>query len=117
MTEKEEYAIVLDFLPHGYPMGRVNSPVAQAVGEKTYPLLELIPRRGVSLTAKERVYIGPEKREKIYFISGRLAKDKLTETAKINLQDFVKAVVEEREKDFVEFFNKAGAINTRLHQL
>ena len=118
MTEKEEYAIVLDYLPYGYPMqqGRMN-PVAQAIGVKTFALLELVPRRGISLQTKEKAYIGPEKRDKIYYIAGRLAREKLTETAKLQLQEFIIEVVKEQEKEFVDFFNKALAINTRLHQL
>ena len=117
MTEKEEYAIILDFLPYGYPMGKRTSPIAQAVGVKTLILLELIPRRSVSLAPKEKVYIGPEKRDKIYYIAGRLSRKKLTETAKIQLQEFVEGVVGEREKEFVDFFNSAQAINTRLHRV
>jgi len=117
MAEKEEYAIILDYLPYGYPMGKRMTPVAQAIGEKTLALLELVPRRGVALSPKERVYIGPDKRDKIYYISGRLARDKITETAKIQLQEFVEGVVAEQKKKFVDFFNSAQAINTRLHQL
>ena len=117
MTEKEEFAIVLDYLPYGYPMEKKNFPVAQAIGEKTFALLELVPRRGMVLISKERVYIGPEKRDKIYYIAGRLMREKLTETAKTNLQEFVEKAVSENEQTFVEFFNKAQAINTRLHQL
>jgi putative nucleotide binding protein len=117
MTDKEVEAIILDYLPYGYPMGRHTSPLAQAIGVSTFILLELVPRRGVSLTAKEKVYIGPEKRDKIYFIAGRLQKDKLTETAKIQLQEFVEEQVTNREKEFVDFFNNAQPINTRLHQI
>jgi putative nucleotide binding protein len=117
MTEKEEQAIILDYLPYGYPMGKRTAPVAQAIGVKTYSLLELVPRKGVALTPKEKVYIGPEKRDKIYYVAGRLLKEKLTETAKIQLQEFIEQVVGEREKEFVDFFNNAQAINTRLHQL
>jgi putative nucleotide binding protein len=117
MTDKEEEAIILDYLPYGYPMGRHTSPVAQAVGAKTFILLELVPRRGTSLAPKEKVYIGPDKRDKIYFIAGRLQKDKLTETAKIQLQEFVEEQVTNREKEFVDFFNNAQPINTRLHQI
>jgi putative nucleotide binding protein len=118
MTEKEENAIVLDYLPYGYPMaqGRMN-PIAQAIGEKTLALLELVPRKGITLTQKEKVYIGPDKRDKIYYIAGRLPRDKLTEAAKIQLQEFVENVVAEQEKKFIDFFNNAQAINTRLHQL
>jgi putative nucleotide binding protein len=117
MGEKEEYALILDYLPYGYPMGGRGQPVAQAIGVKTLAILELVPRRGVELAIKEKVYIGPDKRDKIYFISGRLPREKLTETAKIQLQEFIETVVAEQEKKFIDFFNSAPAINTRLHQL
>jgi len=117
MTEKEEYAIILDYLPYGYPMGGRMTPIAQAIGEKTLVLLELVPRRGVTLEQKEKVYIGSEKRDKIYYIAGRLQKSKLTESAKIQLKEFVEKLVAEQEKKFVDFFNNARPINTRLHQL
>jgi len=115
--EKEEYAIVLDFLPNGYPLEGKMIPIAQAIGLKNLILLELVPRRGISLQVKERVYIGEGKRDNIYYIAGRLPREKLTENAKLQLEDFIKEVVKEREKGFVEFFNKAEAINTRIHQL
>ncbi|MAG38044.1 DNA-binding protein [Candidatus Pacearchaeota archaeon] len=117
MTEKEENAIILDYLPYGYPIEKKMSPIAQAIGLKTLALLELIPRRGVTLSIKEKVYIGPEKRDKIYYIAGRLRRDRITETAKIQLQEFIEELVGEQESRFVEFFNNAPAINTRLHQL
>jgi len=93
------------------------TPIAQAVGIKTMALLELVPRRGITLSPKEKVYIGPDKRDKIYYISGRLSGDKITETAKIQLQEFIEGVVAEQERKFVDFFNNAQAINTRLHQI
>ena len=117
MAEKEEYAIVLDYLPYGYPMGKRMSPIVQAIGEKTMALLELIPRREATFAVKEKIYIGPDKRDKIYYIAGRLQNDRLTETAKIQLQEFIDGVVAEQEKKYIDFFNKAQAINTRLHQI
>jgi putative nucleotide binding protein len=114
--EKEENAIILDYLPNGYPLERKMMPVAQAIG-KSLVLLELVPRRGVSLEAGEEVYIGEGKRDKIYYILGRLHREKLTEAAKNQLQEFVAKIVHEREKEFVEFFNKSEAINKRLHQI
>lgn len=115
--EKEDYAIVLDYLPYGYPLEGKMIPIAQAIGEKTLILLQLVPRRGVSLQPKEKVYIGEGKRDKIYYILGRLPSEKLTENAKLHIEDFANSIVKEREKEFVEFFNKAEAINTRIHQL
>ncbi len=117
MTEKEDFAIILDYLPYGYPMGGKMNPVAQAIGVKTLVLLELVPRRGVTLETKEKVYIGQDKRDKIYFIAGRVPREKLTETAKIQLQEFIQSIVAEQEKKYVDFFNTAQPINTRLHQL
>lgn len=117
MGEKEEYAIVLDFLPYGYPLDGKMMPIAQAVGTSNFSLLQLVPRKGMALELKEKVYIGEGKRDKIYYILGRLPREKLTETAKQQLQEFVAGVVSEQEKRFVDFFNKSEAINTRLHQL
>lgn len=114
---KEEKAVILDFLPNGYPLERRRMPLAQAVGTTHFTLLELVPRKGIKLDLKEEVYIGPARRDKIYFIRGKLPKEKLTETAKFQIQDFAAKVVNEQEKKFIDFFNNAQAINTRLHQL
>ena len=115
--EKEEHAIILDYLPNGYPLERKMMPLAQAIGEVNLTLLELVPRRGISLEIGERVYIGDGKRDKIYYILGRLSREKLTESAKNTLQEFIKKVISERESRFVEFFNKSEAINKRIHQI
>ena len=115
--EKEEYAIILEYLPNGYPLEKKMMPIAQAIGEINLTLLELVPRRGESIEIGERVYIGEGKREKIYYILGRLHREKLTEAAKKQLQEFISKIVKEREKRFIEFFNKAEAINKRIHQI
>ncbi|MCX6746749.1 MAG: DUF655 domain-containing protein [Candidatus Pacearchaeota archaeon] len=115
--EKEEFAIILDYLPNGYPLEKKMMPVAQAIGKKNLVLLELVPRRGISLEIGEEAYIGDGKRDKIYYILGRLHREKLTEPAKNQLQEFIKKIVKEREKEFISFFNKSEAINKRLHQI
>ena len=114
--EKEEYALVLDYLPYGYPLDNKMMPLAQAIGIKNFTLLQLIPRRGIKLEIGEQVYIGEGKRDKIYYIQGRMPENKLTETTKQQLQEFIEKKINENEKKFVEFFNTAEAINTRLHQ-
>jgi putative nucleotide binding protein len=114
--EKEENAIVLDYLPYGYPLENKMMPIAQAIGIKGFTLLQLVPRRGVKLEVDEEVYIGEGKREKIYYILGKLPEDKLTETAKERLHTFIEKEIADNEKKFVDFFNEAEAINTRLHQ-
>jgi len=115
--EREEYAIVLDYLPNGYPLERKMMPIVQAIGKKNLTLLELVPRKGIDLSIGEEVYIGNEKREKIYYILGRLNKEKITESAKNQIQEFIGKTIKENEKKFVDFFNKSDAINKRLHQI
>lgn len=114
--EKEEKAIIIEYLPYGYPLEKKMVPVAQAIGEKNFTLLQIVPRRGVGFDLKEEVYIGEGKRDKVLYILGRLPREKLTETAKLNLKEFIEKTVGESENKFVEFFNKASPINTRLHQ-
>jgi len=115
--EKEEYAIILDYLQNGYPLEGKMMPIAQAMGKNNLTLLELVPRRGVNLEVGEEVYIGDGKRDKVYYILGRLKREKLTEAAKNQLQELIVKVVKENEKRFVDFFNKADAINKRMHQI
>jgi len=113
---KEENAIILDYLPYGYPLEKKMMPIAQAVGKNHFTLLQLIPRRGITLKLNQEVYIGEDKRPEIYYILGKLPVEKLTEIAKEQLNDFIENIVKETEQKFVDFFNKAEAINTRLHQ-
>src|SRR3989344_432618 len=118
---KEEYAIVLDFLPNGYPFDKrplhMKTPIAQALGKEHLVLLELVPKKGIFLQPYEEVYTGEGKRDKIHHIIGKIHPSKLTETAKSELNFVIKEVVDKNEKKFVDFFNKAGPINTRRHQI
>jgi len=117
MQDKEEQAIVIDYLPYGYPLEKKMMPIAQAVGKKNFTLLELVPRRGLKLEVGEEVYIGEGKRDKVYYILGKLTFVKMSETAKNFLQNYIETQVAADEKRFVEFFNNAQPINTRLHQI
>jgi predicted nucleic acid-binding OB-fold protein len=50
---REEKAIILEYLPNGYPLEKKMMPIAQAIGETNFTLLELVPRRGESLEIGE----------------------------------------------------------------
>ncbi len=117
----EDYAVVLDFLPHGYPFdarpSHIKAPVVQALGKEFFTILELVPKKDVTLQSQEDVYIGPEKREKIHHVVGKIPYSKLTQTAKSELEFAVKALVKKNEKRFAEFFNKAQPLTIRMHQL
>jgi len=118
---KEEIAIVLDFLPNGYfhdnrPM-YMKTPIAQAIGKEHFVLLELVPKKGIHLQPFEEVYIGDGKRDKIHHIVGKTSLGKLTATAKSELEFVIKDIVKKNESKFIEFFNKAQPLSTRMHQL
>lgn len=112
---KEDYATVIEYLPNGYPLERKMMPLIQAIGKENFTLLELVPRRGITIEIGEDVYIGEGKREKIYYILGRLKRERLTETAKTQLQEIIQKRVKENETKMVKFFNESGAINKRMH--
>lgn len=114
--DKEEYVIVLDYLPYGYPLEKKMMPIAQAIGENGFTLLQIVPRRGLSFAVGEKVYIGEGKRENVLYILGRLPREDLTENAKSQLNEFIAKSVGNNEAKFVKFFNEATAMNTRLHQ-
>ena len=115
--EKEEYAIILEYLPNGYPLEGKMMPIAQAIGEETLILLELVSRKGTDFETGEKVYIGQGKRDKVYYILGRLEKEKLTETAKNQIQEIIEKKVAANEPDYIQFFNKSEAINKKIHQI
>jgi len=116
---REEYAVVLDYLPEGMTSLPVYKryPVAQTVGTRYFVLLEVTPKQGVTFRARERVYVGDGERDKVRTIKKRLKYGELTATAKNDLPDVVSEIVKKNEPYFVEFFNKATAISLKHHQL
>lgn len=119
--DREENAIVLDFLKHGYPFddrpSHKKKSIVQGIGKDFFTLLELVPKKGVELQPGDEVYIGDGKREDIHFIKSRLDYEKLTETAKSVLESNLEDLVIEQEDRFVEFFNEAQPLTSRMHQL
>ena len=118
---KEDYAIVLDFLPNGYsnddrPMFK-KTPIVQAIGKNKFTLLELVPKKDVFLQPSDEVYIGDKERDKIHHINGKLMLNRLTPTAKAEIEPIVQKIVHNNPEIFIEFFNKAQPLSTRMHSL
>ena len=118
---KEDTAIVLDFLPNGYSYDErpmyIKTPIAQAIGKGHFVLLELVSKKGIHLQPFEEVYIGDGKRDKIHHIIGKMDISKLTATAKSQLEFVIKDIIKKNDVKFIEFFNKAQPLSTRMHQL
>jgi len=117
MVAKDEYVIVLDFLASGKSSDRKAEPLAQAVGEKYFNLLEIVVKEGVNVKVGDKLYIGGDKREKVKYIRSRIDYRILTNFAKTELEEVINNLIDTDGVRFIEFFNKAGPITTRLHSL
>ncbi|MBS7619252.1 DUF655 domain-containing protein [Candidatus Bathyarchaeota archaeon] len=117
----EEYAYVLDDLPHGRP--GIAHPtyharnIIQLVGESFFTLLEAEPIRNATFKIRERIYIGKSGRSKIYHIIGRITYNDLTSTAKSELPTVVETIITSNEKPFINFFNTSQPVTPRMHSL
>lgn len=114
---KDEWGIVLDFLPKGHMSQRKEEPTAQILGEKYFSILEVMVREGATLMLEDRVYIGDQKRDHVKYIKRSLTVNDLTATARNELEVVIEKIVQQEEKRFIEFFNTAGPLTTRMHQL
>ncbi len=118
---REEHAIILDFLPNGSPTDRrpshLKTALAHAMGKDHFSLLELVPKKDVFLQPNQEVYIGDGKRDHIHHINGSLTLEQLTNSARRELEHVVKEIVEKNPAPFVDFFNRAGPLSTRMHML
>ncbi|WP_455391576.1 DUF655 domain-containing protein [[Eubacterium] cellulosolvens] len=117
----EDYAYILDYLPQGLPDERrfKREPIAFALGEAEFKILELIPKDNISLEIGERVYIGKdmELRDKILHVKRRVRFEDITNTAQNELSYIISEIVKANQDRFVKFFNDAQAISTRYHML
>lgn len=117
----EDYAFILDYLPHGRAdkRGFRREPIAYAIGESEFKLFELTPKDNAALTVGDRVYIGKnvEMRLEILHVKRRVRYDDLTNAAHSELPFVLMQIVKDREDVFVKFYNEARAITTRFHML
>jgi len=120
----EEYAYVLDFLPHGRPgirpTGRAGyraGALVQLIGNEFFTLLEALAKESVLLKPHSLVYVGKELRKEITYIIGRIGYEELTAAARMELPAVINKIVLSRENWFVDFFNRAQAITPRMHAL
>lgn len=113
---KEEFAIILDIISENSNSYRENKLI-QAIGTKTYVLLELAPKPDVELNLGDKVYIGEGKRDEIQFIKRALFFDRLSSNAKSELLYSIIDIVNEREEEYIKFLNSAGPITIRQHAL
>ncbi|WP_407355966.1 DUF655 domain-containing protein [Methanolobus sp. WCC5] len=119
--EKEDNAWVLDYLPYGSSDDKRPSyqkkPVVQAVGEKHFVLMELVPKEGKVPDIQSRVYIGEGDRDLIDHVKHRISYQDLSHGAQLELPYILEMSVKNHEERFIQFFNDAHPITNRLHML
>jgi putative nucleotide binding protein len=113
---KEEYAIVLDVVLDNQQSFK-DDEIAQAIGTTGFTLLELVPKQGVIIKNGDKVYIGEGKREEVQYIKRTVTPDDLSASAQSELKFVLMDLIDTREEDFVNFFNRAGPITIRKHSL
>jgi putative nucleotide binding protein len=116
--EKEKIAWILDYLPLGHPddtrPAYQKKPLVQAIGEKRFVLMEAYPREDAQLMVAERVELDGEK---IDHVKRRIGYKDLTNGAQKELPFVIEKIILENEERFINFFNDAYPITTRLHML
>ncbi len=95
----------------------MKTPIIQAIGKNHFVLLELVPKKEISLQPHDEVYLGEGKRDQIHHINGRLSPAKMTPTARSELEYVLADIVKKEEQKFVSFFNTAQPLSTRMHSL
>jgi putative nucleotide binding protein len=116
-----EYAVVLDYLPHGRPDDDrpqyKKPPLAYGIGESAFRLVELTLADDADVGIGDRVVIEPaEERESVDRLRDIDYGD-LSNSAVSELDYVVEEIVEREEQRFVDFYNDAQPITLRLHQL
>ena len=115
----EDFVYILDYLPKGRPDDpRRRDPVAYGLGEKNFVLLELVPRPNVTLLVGDRVHVVKEVADSpIDHVRGRVRYEEMTHAAQSELPYVIEQGVKAQEERFLRFFNEAGPITLRMHQL
>jgi len=118
-AEAPATAVVLDLMPNGRPDDErpayEKSPVAYALGESEFGLYELTLEDGSDIGIGDAVAVDPPG-EAVTSVR-EVDLDGLTSAARSELEYAVNDIIDRNERRFVDFYNEAQAITTRLHAL
>ncbi|WP_435092838.1 DUF655 domain-containing protein [Halorubrum sp. N11] len=109
--------VLLDVLPNGRPDDDRppyrKSPVAYGLGTKAFRLYELALDEEADVSVSDRIALDGPTVGRYHEVSF----DDVTRNAAAEMEYAVEAIVEGDEERFVDFYNEAGPITLRLHQL
>ncbi|MFZ8855480.1 MAG: DUF655 domain-containing protein [Thermofilaceae archaeon] len=115
----EATAYVLDVLPFGDPIRRINHPLIQCIGGERFTLMELRPVGSAAPSFKpgEKIDLRGGLESQILVFERVIRFSDLSSTAKNNLREVLYTIVKENEKRFADFFNNAQPLSKRAHEL
>ncbi|WP_430505528.1 DUF655 domain-containing protein [Haloparvum sp. PAK95] len=120
-AEEAEYAVLLDVMPRGLPEDErpeyQKSPVAYALGEEEFRLFELTLTEDADVSVSDRVQLTPREESAAVDRYREVDYADLTRNAETEIEYAVADIVDTHEQRFVDFYNEAGPITLRLHQL
>ena len=109
--------VLLDVLPTGRPDDdrpqSQKSPVAYGLGTESFRLYELALTDGADVSVSDRIDTDGPAVGRYHEVSF----DDLTRNAAAEVEYAVEDIVDADEERFVDFYNEAGPITLRLHQL
>lgn len=117
----EDYAYVLDYMPHGRPgaprTSHSSQGVLQIIGEEYLTLLEASPKPESEYNLGDRIFVGKGDRALVGHILGRINYEDLTSGSKAELPAIIELIVEHKEKKFIRFINDSQSLTPRMHSL
>jgi len=118
---ERSYAVILDYLPHGRPDDDrpqyKKSPLAYALGESEFRLLELTLTEDADVSIGDRIVLAPDDEREAVGRIREVEYGDLSNAAHSELEYVVEEIVDRNERRFVDFYNEAQPITLRLHQL
>lgn len=110
-------AVLLDVLPNGRPdddrPAYQKSPIAYGLGAPSFRLYEITLDDDADVSVSDRVSLDGAAVSRYREVEC----DDLTRNAAAEIEYAVEAIVDGDERRFVDFYNDAGPITLRLHQL
>ncbi|MCY3854219.1 MAG: DUF655 domain-containing protein [Thaumarchaeota archaeon] len=115
----EEYAYVLDFHTRHKSLtvpGREGTIII-GLGEDRLTLLEILGVPNATFDVGELIYIGKDGRTKVLSVLGKISYNRISASAKNELDSIIEKIVTKNEKRFVDYLNNAQPLTPRIHAL
>lgn len=115
----EEFARVLGVNRRGRSVtsrGR-DGTIVTAIGENRFTLLEMIGAEGATFETGERICVDREQDTKVSLVLGKIRYERLPEQARSQISNAIESIVDDCEDRFVNYYNRAEHLTTRVHAL